>query len=90
MYLEPIFASDDIMRQLPSEAKKFAEVDKIWRNCMAEAKANPNFLHLADPRKRFERLFKQANAKLDEVQKGLADYLEVPCYDLASRGWTCS
>ena len=43
MYLEPIFASEDMMRQLPLEAKRFAEVDKVWRSTMAEAKANSNF-----------------------------------------------
>ena len=77
MYIEPIFASEDMMRQLPLEAKRFAEVDKVWRSTMAEAKANSNFLHLADKNKRLENHFKVANVKLGEVQKGLSDYLEM-------------
>jgi dynein heavy chain, axonemal len=31
MYLEPIFASPDIMQQLPVEGKRFATVDRTWR-----------------------------------------------------------
>jgi dynein heavy chain len=78
MYLEPIFASEDIMRQLPSEAKRFAEVNVSWRAIQAEAKAaEGHFLTMADKKKRYEHMFKVANTKLDEVQKGLADYLEV-------------
>jgi len=37
MYLEPIFSSDDIMRQLPTEGKRFANVDRTWRKLMAAA-----------------------------------------------------
>jgi dynein heavy chain, axonemal len=31
MYLQPIFDSDDIMRQLPAEGKRFKSVDADWR-----------------------------------------------------------
>ena len=31
MYLEPIFSSEDIMQQLPMEAKRFQAVDRVWR-----------------------------------------------------------
>jgi dynein heavy chain len=78
MYLEPIFASDDIMRQLPTEAKKFNEVDKTWRGVMEQATAaEGHFLTLADKTKRLQHEFNSANSELDEVQKGLADYLEI-------------
>ena len=30
MYLQPIFDSDDIMRQLPTEGKRFKHVDATW------------------------------------------------------------
>eukprot|EP00967_Tisochrysis_lutea_P050878 scaffold62667_cov20-Tisochrysis_lutea.AAC.1 len=41
MYLEPIFSSEDIMQQLPLEAKRFATVDRIWRKTLESAKRNP-------------------------------------------------
>lgn len=44
MYLQPIFDSPDIMKQLPSENKKFKNVDKIWREVITGTKANPNVL----------------------------------------------
>ena len=44
MYLQPIFDSPDIMKQLPSENKKFKNVDKNWRDIIAGTKANPNVL----------------------------------------------
>ena len=45
MYLQPIFDSPDIMKQLPSENKKFKAVDKIWKNCINGCIENPNALH---------------------------------------------
>jgi len=30
-YLQPIFDSQDIVKQLPGESKKFKAVDKRWR-----------------------------------------------------------
>lgn len=44
MYLQPIFDSPDIMKQLPSENKKFKNVDKVWRDIINGTKANPNVL----------------------------------------------
>lgn len=34
LYLEPIFTAPDIQRQLPNEAKKFAVVDKSFKEIM--------------------------------------------------------
>jgi dynein heavy chain len=31
MYLEPIFASDDIIKKMPIEHKKFENVDRFFR-----------------------------------------------------------
>ena len=41
LYLEPIFQSEDIMRQLPSEAKRFATVNRIWKSLLSAAHENP-------------------------------------------------
>ena len=42
LYLQPIFDSDDIMKQLPTEAKRFRTVDKNWRKSMHAAFAKPD------------------------------------------------
>jgi len=34
MYLEPIFASDDIGKTIPTEAALFRDVDTWWKNTM--------------------------------------------------------
>lgn len=34
MYLEPIFASDDIKKKLPTEKGKFDSIDKNWKIVM--------------------------------------------------------
>lgn len=77
MYLEPIFGSEDIMRQLPTEARRFQGVDQLWRKTMSETSQDANFMTVADPDKRLEDKFKKANQKLEEITKGLNDYLEM-------------
>lgn len=37
MYLEPIFSSEDISRQLPTETKKFNTCERNWRRIMKNA-----------------------------------------------------
>jgi len=34
MYLEPIFSSEDIMQQMPTEGKSFKIVDSSWKTIM--------------------------------------------------------
>lgn len=76
-YLQPIFDSNDIMKQLPGEAKKFKAVDKRWREIELYTKNIPNVLKtclrengtLADT-------FKGMNTMLDAVNRGLKEYLE--------------
>jgi len=77
MYLEPIFGSEDIMRQLPTEARRFQGVDTLWRKTLADTHNDANFMTQADPEKRLEEKFKKANEKLEEITKGLNDYLEM-------------
>jgi dynein heavy chain len=75
LYLEPIFSSDDIQRQMPTEAKRFGQINQLWRTTMASVAENPNVLDVSD----LENLlanFTNANRILDLIQKGLNDYLE--------------
>lgn len=41
MYLEPIFSSEDINRQLPVESKKYSTMERNWRRIMKQAYDNP-------------------------------------------------
>ncbi len=75
MYLEPIFASDDIQKQLPTESKRFQTVDRNWRKFTAEAFKTPQPLQLCNS-ERMLNTFSECNKLLDMVAKGLSDYLE--------------
>lgn len=75
MYLQPIFDSPDIMKQLPSENKKFKAVDKVWRITINNTVENPNAME-ACSREGLKEQFINANKNLDIVQRGLKDYLE--------------
>ncbi len=76
LYLEPIFSSDDITQQLPVEASRFKGVDAMWRLTMSGVHQHPNFMVQASPTKNLEEIMKASNANLEEIQKGLSDYLE--------------
>ncbi|KAG5443966.1 Dynein heavy chain 3, axonemal [Clonorchis sinensis] len=75
LYLEPIFSSEDILAQMPEEGRKFGVVDVIWREIMTEAAVNPSCLVATDQRDMLRRLT-DAYILLEEIQKGLNDYLE--------------
>jgi dynein heavy chain len=75
LYLEPIFSSEDIMRQMPQEAKRFTQVDRLWRKVMAATEQKPNVL-LATSTEGMLESWKNANHLLELIQQGLNDYLE--------------
>ena len=76
MYLEPIFQSQDIMRQIPTEARRFSSVDQVWRKILNSFHLSPNVLQITEDEK-LGKKFVQCNEKLDLIQKGLNDYLEI-------------
>jgi dynein heavy chain len=75
LYLEPIFSSEDIMRQMPKEGELFKVVDKLWRDNMAATVAEPATLKVAHREGVVDEM-KKANELLETIQKGLNDYLE--------------
>ncbi|KAJ8727857.1 hypothetical protein PYW08_016242 [Mythimna loreyi] len=75
MYLEPIFSSEDIMRQMPTEARNFRDVDKEWRAIMAATSKEPMVLEATNYPGLLKTL-KYNNALLEDIQRGLNDYLE--------------
>ena len=46
MYLQPIFDSADIAKQLPLESKKFKTVDAVWKANITLAKTQLNVLRV--------------------------------------------
>ncbi|KAL8022251.1 putative AAA+ ATPase domain, dynein heavy chain region D6 P-loop domain-containing protein [Plasmopara halstedii] len=75
LYLQPIFDSPDINKQLPVEGKRFATVDKNWRQTLAAAKQRPGVLTFCNNDKLLDR-FQESTRFLEQVQKGLSDFLE--------------
>uniref|UniRef100_A0A667IGB4 Dynein axonemal heavy chain 3 n=1 Tax=Lynx canadensis TaxID=61383 RepID=A0A667IGB4_LYNCA len=75
LYLEPIFSSEDIIAQMPEEGRKFATVDSYWKSLMSQAVKDTRVLVAADQPRMAERL-QEANLLLEDIQKGLNDYLE--------------
>lgn len=76
LYLEPIFSSEDIMRQMPQEGKRFQNVNKLWKEVMQRVSEDPHVVIVFEMESLVDRL-KSANSDLELVQKGLNQYLEV-------------
>ncbi|KAG6458751.1 hypothetical protein O3G_MSEX011030 [Manduca sexta] len=75
MYLEPIFTSEDISRQLPMEAKKYGTMERIWRRIMGAAAACPKMMVVC-PDSRLLDSLSEARHLLAVVARGLAEYME--------------
>ena len=66
LYLEPIFASDDIGKTMPNEAAMFKEVDTLWKTTMEGVEESPGILDLID-RDNIHNSFLAANKNLDKI-----------------------
>ncbi|XP_069792874.1 dynein axonemal heavy chain 1 isoform X2 [Narcine bancroftii] len=75
IYLEPIFSSDDINRQLPVESKRYHTMERLWISIMKNANENRQVIELCSDGRLLENL-RECNKQLDLVQKGLSEYLE--------------
>ncbi|XP_071611851.1 dynein axonemal heavy chain 1 [Heliangelus exortis] len=75
LYLEPIFSSEDIKRQLPLESQRYQAVDMDWRNIMKNVNENPEVISFCPDPTILESL-QNCNKLLELVQKGLSEYLE--------------
>lgn len=76
IYLEAIFASPDIQRQLPQEAKMFFAVDKSFKEMVRSAKKVSLALPVMSSRDNYV-ILKENNRLLDLISRGLEAYLEV-------------
>ena len=68
MYLQPIFDSADINKQLPVEGKRFSSVDKHWRSMMGGAKKNPKAIKFCNDVRLLAKL-QESNELLDMVSE---------------------
>ncbi|KAM5165262.1 dynein axonemal heavy chain 14 [Mantella aurantiaca] len=76
LYLEQIFLASDIQRQLPAEAKLFAQVDSSWKELMSRTKDKMNALRAATAPGVLE-ILQTNNAHLEKILKCLEDFLEI-------------
>lgn len=67
MYLEPIFSSDDIVKQMPEEGAKFSQVDANWKTLMKNTKDAPSVIPIAQRPEVLEVLLK-IDGLLEEIQ----------------------
>lgn len=75
IYLQPVFDSGDIAKDIPAEHKKFKMTDRMWRDLMTSLKNNRQVRFNCSQEGLSERL-KEANMNLENVEKGLNRYME--------------
>ncbi|XP_043080221.1 dynein axonemal heavy chain 12 [Puntigrus tetrazona] len=75
LYLEPIFSSEDIMKQMPEEGRLFQIVNKHWKEVMMNCVKDPKVLAATSLSGLFEKL-QESHILLENIMKGLNAYLE--------------
>ncbi|KAL4440889.1 hypothetical protein ABPG74_009302 [Tetrahymena malaccensis] len=75
MYLQPIFDSQDIAKQLPAETKKFRTIDSTWKTSVTQAKHILNVRKVCTEEGLYDKL-RESNKNLEIIQKELNNYLE--------------
>ena len=77
-YLEAVFTSGDIAKQLPQESKRFQTIDKNWVKIMTKANEQPIALLYIDGNDSLKQLLPYMLEQLELCQKALSGYLDQP------------
>lgn len=75
IYLQPVFDSPDIAKDIPAEHKKFKMTDRMFQDLMNSLRNSRNVKQCCSENGLFEKL-REANMNLENVEKGLNQYME--------------
>jgi dynein heavy chain len=75
-YLEAVFTSGDIAKQLPQESKRFQGIDKNWVKIMTKGNEAPNVINYIYGNDVLKQLLPHMIEQLELCQKALTGYLD--------------
>ena len=76
LYLEAVFTSGDIAKQLPQESKRFQSIDKNWEKLMAKALETRNVVQYCHGNDMLLEMLPHMLEQLEVCQKALSGYLD--------------
>ena len=76
IYLEAVFTSGDIAKQLPQESKRFLGIDKSWEKIMVKALETRNVVQYIYGNEGLQELLPHLLEQLELCQKALSGYLD--------------
>jgi len=74
IYLEAVFTSSDVSRQLPAEARRFANVDKSWQRVRQRVRDTPNVVECCVGDDFVAQMLPHLLEQLELCQKSLTGY----------------